>query len=57
MGQLAALEVDQHVAPQQAVVEYGIDREGDVVEAEALLARLEYRALAEFRQKLLEWSR
>ena len=54
MGQLAALEVDQHVTPQQAVVEHEIYEEVSVVEAEALLARLEQKTLAEFQQELLE---
>lgn len=54
MGQLAALEVDQHVAAQQPVVEDEVDEEVAVVEREPLLPRLEQEALAEFEQEVLE---
>ena len=54
MGQFAAFQVDQHVAAQQSVVEDKVDEEVAAVEAEALLARLEQEALAEFQQELLK---
>ena len=54
MRERAELEVDQHMAAQQAVVEDEVDEEMLVVEAEALLPRLEQKALAEFEQELAE---
>ena len=54
MGQLPGLEVDQHVAPQEAVVEHQVDEKVTVIEAETLLACLEEEALSQLQQKLLK---
>lgn len=54
MGELAKLEVDQHVAAQQAVVEHQIDEKVVVAKAESLLPGLEQEAFAQFEQKPLD---
>ena len=54
MAELVELEVDEHIAAQQAVVEDEIDEEVVLVEGEALLAGLEEKALAQFEQEVFE---
>ena len=49
MGELVELEVNDHVAAQQTVVEDEIDEEVVLVEGEALLAGLEEKALCRVR--------
>ena len=51
MGELVALEVDEDVAAEQAVVEDEVDEEVVIVEGEALLAGLEEEALPEFEEE------
>ena len=54
VAQLADLQVDQHVAAKQTVVEHQIDEEVLLVEGEPLLSCLEEKALAELEQEVLE---
>lgn len=54
MTELVELQVDEHIAAQQAVVEDEIDEEMVLVEGEALLPGLEEKAFAQLQQKLFE---
>ena len=54
-GQLVALEVDEHIAAQQSVVEDEIHIEMIVVESKALLARLEEEAFSQFQKEVLQF--
>ena len=48
VAEFADLEIDQHIAAQQAVVEHQIDEEMFLVESEALLPGLEQKSLAQY---------
>jgi hypothetical protein len=52
--ELADLEIDQHIAAQQAVEENQIDKEMLCIEGETLLPRFKEKAFAEFQQEMLE---
>ena len=52
--ELVKLEIDQHVAAQQPVVEDEIDEKMIFIESKTLLPGLEKKPLAEFKQKLFE---
>ena len=54
MGQLADLQVDEHIAAEEPIAEHQIDEEVLFGESEALLADLEEEAPAEFPQKVLD---
>ncbi len=54
MTELPELQVDQHEAAQQPVVEHEIDEEVVAVERDALLPRDEAEPLAQFEHELLE---
>ena len=54
VGELADLEVDQHIAAQQAVVENQIDEKMVVVKGKALLTGFKQKALAQLQQKMLD---
>jgi hypothetical protein len=54
VGELADLEVDQHVAAQQTVVEHQIDEEVLLVKGEAFLPGLEQEAFAQFEQEVFD---
>ena len=54
VGDLADLQIDQHVAAQQAIVEDQIDEEMFFLEGEALLPGLEEEAFAQFQQEALD---
>jgi hypothetical protein len=52
--ELAELEVDQHEAPERAIVEDEVDIEVVALEREPLLARHEAEALAHLEQEVLK---
>ena len=52
--ELANLEVDQHLATQQAVVKHQIHKEMVVGKGETLLARLKQKALAQLQQEVFD---
>jgi hypothetical protein len=54
MGDFADFQIDQDVAAQQAIVEDKIDEEVLFVEGEALLARFEEEAFAEFEEEMFD---
>ncbi|CKT02051.1 Uncharacterised protein [Mycobacterium tuberculosis] len=54
MGQLANLEVDQHVALEHGVIENQVDVEVVAIDRDSLLPRHEREALAQFEQEGLQ---
>jgi hypothetical protein len=54
MVELVELQVDNHIAAQQTVVEDEIDEKMVLVEGEALLAGLEEKSLAELKQEVFQ---
>ena len=54
VGELAELQVEQDIAAQEAVVENQVHEEVIFVEGEALLARLEEEAFAQFEEETLD---
>ena len=54
VSELVELELDQHVALEDAVIEDQIDEEIAIANQQALLAGFETEAVTKFKQKLLE---
>ena len=54
VGQLADLEVDEHIATQEPVIENKVYEEVLFIEGEALLPRLKEEAFAEFQQEVFD---
>ena len=56
MGELVSLEVDEHIATQEAIVENEVDAKVVVVEGEAFLAGFEEKAFPEFEQERFQFA-
>ncbi len=54
VGQLADLEIDEHIGMQEPVVEHKVYEEVFLIKGEPLLPRLKEEAFAEFKQKVLD---
>ena len=54
MGQLADLEVDKHIAAQEAVIEHQVYEEVLLIEGEPLLPCLKQEAFAKFQQEVFD---
>lgn len=54
MAELVNLEINEHVAAQQAVIENQINEEMVLFEGKAFLAGFEEKAFAKFEQKVIE---
>jgi len=54
MGEFTDLQVYEHVAAEQSVVEHQIDKEMLLVEGEAFLPRLKEEAFAQFQEEVFQ---
>ena len=54
MGELVELEVDDHVATQETIIEDQVHEEVIFVKGKTFLPRLEQEAFAEFEQEALQ---